>query len=276
MDELFRLENVTVGYGTHTVLKAFNLVIYDRERIAICGPSGTGKSTFLRCLNLLEHIRHGAIYFRGHKIIEAHDGIVRVLVNENVHRSRVGIVFQEFNLWPNKTIIHNITEGPIHVKGVPSGVAIDRAKELCALVNVDPFHSAENGKILDKYPSELSGGQRQRVALARALAMDPEVLLLDEITSALDPPLAAEILRYLKKINQSFHIPMMLVTHHVEFARSLATRLLFMKGGKVVVDTPAEKLDQYYDHVDLKEYLEPMGEDLVADAREPARGPATQ
>src|SRR5207249_902517 len=138
MDELFRLENVTVGYGTHTVLKAFNLVIYDRERIAICGPSGTGKSTFLRCLNLLEHIRHGAIYFRGNKIIEARDGIVSVLVNENVHRSRVGIVFQEFNLWPNKTIINNITEGPIHVKGVPAGKAIERAKELCGLVNVDP------------------------------------------------------------------------------------------------------------------------------------------
>jgi polar amino acid transport system ATP-binding protein len=91
--------------------------------------------------------------------------------------------------------------------------------------------------------------------------MDPEVLLLDEITSALDPPLAAEILRYLRKINETFHIPMMLVTHHVEFARSLATRLLFMKEGKVIVDTPAAKLDQYYDHVDLKEYLEPMGED---------------
>jgi len=261
MDELFRLDDVTVVYGTHTVLKSFDLVIYDRERIAICGPSGTGKSTFLRSLNLLEHIRHGAIYFRGNKIIEARDGIVKVLVDENAHRSRVGIVFQEFNLWPNKTIIHNITEGPIYLKRVPAAKAIERARELCALVNVDPFHKAPNGKLLNKYPSELSGGQRQRVALARALAMDPEVLLLDEITSALDPPLAAEILRYLKKINESFHIPMMLVTHHVEFARSLATRLLFMKGGKVVVDTPTEKLDQYYGHADLKEYLQPMGED---------------
>jgi polar amino acid transport system ATP-binding protein len=146
-----------------------------------------------------------------------------------VHRSRVGIVFQEFNLWPNKTILRNITEGPIYVKGVPPAKALQRARELCALVNVDPFHKAENGKALPKYPSELSGGQRQRVALARALAMDPEVLLLDEITSALDPPLAAEILRYLRKINESFHMPMMLVTHHVEFARSLATRLLFRR-----------------------------------------------
>ena len=261
MDELFRLDDVTVVYGTHTVLKSFDLVIYDRERIAICGPSGTGKSTFLRSLNLLEHIKHGAIYFRGNKIIEARNGVVKVLVDENAHRSRVGIVFQEFNLWPNKTIIHNITEGPIYLKRVPAAKAIERARELCTLVNVEPFHKAPNGKLLNKYPGELSGGQRQRVALARALAMDPEVLLLDEITSALDPPLAAEILRYLRKINESFHIPMMLVTHHVEFARSLATRLLFMKGGKVVVDTPAEKLDQYYGHADLKEYLQPMGEE---------------
>jgi polar amino acid transport system ATP-binding protein len=260
MNELFRLEDVTVGYGTHVVLKGFNLIIYDRERIAICGPSGTGKSTLLRCLNLLEHIRHGALYFRGTKIIEARNGTAKVLVDENVHRSRVGIVFQEFNLWPNKTIVKNITEGPIYLKRVARSKAIARANELCALVNVNPFHATANGKIVPKYPSELSGGQRQRVALARALAMDPEVLLLDEITSALDPPLAAEILRYLRKINESFHIPMILVTHHVEFARSLATRLLFMKEGKVVVDTPAEKLDQYYDHVDLKEYLEPMGE----------------
>jgi len=267
MDELFRLENVTVGYGAQTVLEGFNLVIYDRERIAICGPSGTGKSTFLRCLNLLEHIKHGAIYFRKNKIIEAHHGVVKVVVDENLHRSRVGIVFQEFNLWPNKTILRNITEGPIYVKGIPPAKALERARELCALVNVDPFHKSDNGKALPKYPSELSGGQRQRVALARALAMDPEVLLLDEITSALDPPLAAEILRYLRKINESFHIPMMLVTHHVEFARSLATRLLFMKGGKVVVDTPSAKLDQYYDHVDLKEYLEPMGEDVAGEVR---------
>ncbi|HLX27215.1 MAG TPA: ATP-binding cassette domain-containing protein [Casimicrobiaceae bacterium] len=261
MNELFRLEDVTVGYGTQVVLKGFNLVIYDRERVAICGPSGTGKSTLLRCLNLLERIQRGTIYFRGTKIIEARNGRVKVLVDENVHRSRVGIVFQEFNLWPNKTIIKNITEGPIYLKRVARATATARAKELCALVNVNPFHSSsENGKSAAKYPSELSGGQRQRVALARALAMDPEVLLLDEITSALDPPLAAEILRYLRKINESFHIPMILVTHHVEFARSLATRLLFMKEGNVVVDTPAEKLDRYYDHVDLKEYLEPMGE----------------
>jgi polar amino acid transport system ATP-binding protein len=261
MNELFRLESVTVAHGTLTVLDKLDLVIYERERVAICGPSGTGKSTLLRCLNLLEYITDGTIYFRGERIIQARDGVVDVLVDENEHRTRVGIVFQEFNLWPNKTIVSNITEGPIHVKKVAPVNAVERAKELCALVNVNPFHSDSNGATKDKYPSELSGGQRQRVALARALAMDPEVLLLDEITSALDPPLAVEILRYLKKINETFHIPLMLVTHHVEFARSLATRLLFMKDGKVMVDTPAEDLDKYYDHEHLKEYLEPMGQD---------------
>ncbi len=261
MGELFRLENVTVAFGTQIVLKDFNLSIYEKERVAICGPSGTGKSTFLRCLNLLEHIWNGAIYFREEKIIEANRGMTKVLVNEDNHRSRVGIVFQEFNLWPNKTIVDNITEAPVYVRGIAREQAVARAKELCALVNVDPFMRTERGKVLHKYPSQLSGGQRQRIALARALAMDPEVLLLDEITSALDPPLAAEILRYLRKINETFHIPLLLVTHHVEFARSLATRLLFMQGGQVIVDTPVEKLDSYANHQEFRRYLEPMSEE---------------
>jgi polar amino acid transport system ATP-binding protein len=260
MSELFRLENVTVMFGAEPVLKDFDLVINDQQRVAICGPSGTGKSTFLRCLNLLQHIWHGSIYFRGTRIIEAHLGKSRVLVDENKHRSRVGMVFQEFNLWPNKTIVDNITEGPIYLKKEDPAKAAERAKELCALVNVDPFARARNGKLLPKYPGELSGGQRQRVALARALAMNPDVLLLDEITSALDPPLAAEILRYLKKINETFHIPLILVTHHVEFARSLATRLLFMTEGRVRIDAAADELDRYYDHQEFRRYLQPMGE----------------
>ncbi len=260
MAQLFKLENVTVAFGTHSVLENFNLIVYDKERIAICGPSGTGKSTFLRCLNLLQHITHGTIYFRGEKIIEASHGEAKVLVNENQHRSRVGIVFQQFNLWPNKTIVDNITEGPIYVKGVSRAEAVRKARELCALVNIDPYMRTENGKVKDKYPYQLSGGQQQRVALARALAMEPQVLLLDEITSALDPPLAADILRYLKRINETFHIPLLLVTHHVEFARSLATRVLFMKNGQVIVDAPAEQLDKYYHNEEFRRYLEPMSD----------------
>lgn len=263
MDELFRLENVTVMFGDHAVLTEFNLVIYDQQRVAICGPSGTGKSTLLRCLNLLEHIWHGAIYFRGTKIIESQRGKAHVLVDENKHRSRVGMVFQEFNLWPNKTILENITEGPIYVKGQNAAAAAEKARQLCALVNVEPFARMADGRTQDKYPGQLSGGQRQRVALARALAMDPDVLLLDEITSALDPPLAAEILRYLKKINETFHIPLILVTHHVEFARGLATRLLFMKEGRVLVDAAADELDNFYHHEEFKKYLEPMTSDSV-------------
>lgn len=258
MDELFRLEDVSIRFGTHEVLRDFRLTIYDKERIAICGPSGTGKSTLLRCLNLLEHIQGGRIYFRGEKIIEAAQGHAKVLVDENAHRARVGIVFQQFNLWPNKTILDNIVEGPVYVKGVRREEAVRRAKELCGLVDVNPFHQTDSGKVASKYPSQLSGGQQQRVALARAIAMNPEVLLLDEITSALDPPLAAEILRYLKKINQTFHIPLVIVTHHVEFAKSLATRLIFMQDGKIVVDAPADKLDQYAYNADFQRYLEPM------------------
>jgi polar amino acid transport system ATP-binding protein len=261
MDELFRLEKVTVMFGSHAVLADFDLVIYDKQRIAICGPSGTGKSTLLRCLNLLERIWHGVIYFRGKKVIESEHGKSRVLVDENEHRSRVGMVFQEFNLWPNKTIIENITEGPIYVKRQNAAAAAERARQLCAMVNVDPTVRGSDGRTRDKYPGQFSGGQRQRVALARALAMNPEVLLLDEITSALDPPLAAEILRYLKKINETFHIPLILVTHHVEFARGLATRLLFMKEGRVLVDTAADELDRFCHHEEFRKYLEPMTDD---------------
>jgi len=268
MQELFRLEDVTVGFGSHEVLRGFNLTIYDKERVAICGPSGTGKSTLLRCLNLLEHIRDGCIYFRGEKIIEAHAGTAKVLVNENQHRARVGIVFQQYNLWPNKTIIDNITEGPIYVAGVTRKAAVARAKELCAMVDVNPFATAQNGHSAPKYPPQLSGGQQQRVALARAVAMDPQVLLLDEITSALDPPLAAEILQYLKKINETFHIPLVLVTHHVEFAKSLASRLIFMKDGRVVVDTPVDEIERFAKNTDFQRYLEPM----TADAEQATRG----
>jgi polar amino acid transport system ATP-binding protein len=259
MDELFRLEGVSVGFGAHEVLRDFNLIIYDKERVAICGPSGTGKSTLLRCLNLLEHIREGRIYFRGNKIIEASGGKVRLFVDENKHRSRVGMVFQQYNLWPNKTIIDNITEGPIYVHGLSREQAVIRATELCALVDVSPVAAKENGKVMAKYPPQLSGGQQQRVALARAMAMDPEVLLLDEITSALDPPLAAEILRYLKKLNEMFHTPLVLVTHHIEFAKSLATRLIFMTGGRVIVDTLIGDLDRFAHNSDFQRYLEPMG-----------------
>lgn len=258
VSELFRLENVTVGFGTHEVLRDFNLTIYDKERIAICGPSGTGKSTLLRCLNLLEHIHSGCIYFRGEKIIEAAMGRARVLVDENLHRTRVGIVFQQFNLWPNKSIFDNITEGPIYVKGMNREAALARAKELCAMVDVSPFAGNDEGRGALKYPPQLSGGQQQRVALARAMAMDPQVLLLDEITSALDPPLAAEILSYLRKINETFHIPLVLVTHHIEFAKSLATRLIFMKDGHVLVDAPMCEIERFAKNSDFQRYLEPM------------------
>jgi ABC-type polar amino acid transport system ATPase subunit len=149
MDELFRLEDVTVVFGRHEVLKKFNLSIYDRERIAICGPSGTGKSTLLRCLNLLQHIEHGTIYFRGQKIIEATNGVAKVLVDENAHRSRVGIVFQEFNLWPNKSILKNITEGPIYVKKLPVKRSTEKARELCALVNVEPCTRTDDDRLVD-------------------------------------------------------------------------------------------------------------------------------
>jgi ABC-type polar amino acid transport system ATPase subunit len=167
-------------------------------------------------------------------------------------------VFQHYNLWPNKSILDNLIEGPVYVKKLSKGEALRKAKELCRLVDIDHSFRTDNGKERNKYPPQLSGGQQQRIALARALAMEPEVLLLDEITSALDPPLAAEILNYLKRINEAFHITLLFVTHYIEFAKSLATRLLFMRDGRIVIDTPIEELEKYVDNVDFRRYLEPM------------------
>jgi len=258
MTELFRLENVSVRFEAFQVLKNVDLTIYEKERVAICGPSGTGKTTFLRCLNVLEYITDGAIYFRGEKVIEASKGHVKVLRDENQYRAKIGIVFQSYNLWPNKTIIDNLIEGPVYVKRVSKESAVRKAKDLCKLVDVEFAVQDSNGRLINKYPLQLSGGQQQRVALARALAMDPEVLLLDEITSALDPPLAAEILNYLKRINETFHITLLIVTHYIEFAKTLATRLLFMKDGEIVIDTPIEELEKYTSNPDFQRYLEPL------------------
>jgi ABC-type polar amino acid transport system ATPase subunit len=258
MKELFRFENATKSFDSHNIIDNVNLTIYEKERIAICGPSGVGKTTLLRCINLLDYLTNGSIYFKGQKIIESSNGHITVFNNENKYRTLVGMVFQQYNLWHNKTIIENIIEGLVFVKKVPKEAAIIKAKELCELLDIEYSLKKNNGKKYDKYPSQLSGGQQQRVALARALAMEPEVLLLDEITSALDPPLAAEVLIYLKKINEVFNITLLIVTHYIEFAKSLGSRFLFMKDGKITIDTPINELDRHNGNPEFTKYLEPM------------------
>ncbi len=222
MNELFRLENVTAGFGTQIVLRNFDLTIYDKERVAVCGPSGTGKSTFLRCLNLLEHIRHGVIYFRGEKIIEAKDGAARVLVDENAHRARVGIVFQEYTLFPHMNVLKNVMYG---LHGMSRQAAQQRALQVLSMVGMEA--------LAQRRPQELSGGQQQRIALARSMAPAPRLILLDEPFSNLDESLRAATRQEIKTLLKSHGMTALLVTHDQEEALSFADRLGVMNAGRL-------------------------------------------
>ncbi len=253
---LLHLNDVGVNAGKMRILEGVNLSIHEGEKIAICGSSGVGKTTLLRVIALLSPFQSGSIRFDGQVIAQANNGRCEILVDENAYRVRVGMVFQSFDLWANKTVLENVTEGPRFVKGFSSKKAGEMAKEICDRLDIE--------NQLDKYPNELSGGQRQRVAMARCLAMEPDVLLLDEITSALDPPLAADVLWYLEQ--ELTDVTLLLVTHYMEFARRLADRFVFLHAtdqeapGRVVIDDSLEKLDEFLAGVpEFANYLRPIG-----------------
>jgi len=212
-------------FGENEVLKGINEEIKQGEVVVVIGPSGSGKSTFLRCLNLLEEPTKGHILFKGQDITDKKTDINKV-------REKMGMVFQQFNLFPHKTVVENITIAPITVKGVSKEKAEEKAKELLKKVG-----------LLDKanaYPASLSGGQKQRIAIARALAMEPEVLLFDEPTSALDPEMVGEVLNVMKDLAKE-GMTMVVVTHEMGFAREVGDRIIFMDGGNIVEQgTPEE------------------------------------
>ena len=216
------------------VLKGVSLTVQRGEVVVILGPSGGGKSTFLRCLNHLEKIDSGKIEINGHLIgyKELTGGKLKEESDRAVARQRaeIGMVFQRFNLFPHMTILENIIEAPVHVRGIPREDAKKRAAELLEQVGV-PEKAGE-------YPIRLSGGQQQRVAIARALAMDPKVMLFDEPTSALDPELVGEVLETMKRLAREIHMTMVCVTHEVGFAREVADRAVLMDGGVIVEDAP--------------------------------------
>ncbi|NUW58368.1 L-cystine ABC transporter ATP-binding protein TcyN [Cronobacter muytjensii] len=226
------VKNLVKKFHGQTVLHGIDLEVQTGEVVAIIGPSGSGKTTLLRSINLLEQpesgtVRVGDILIDTAKPAREQRGLVRAL------RQQVGFVFQSFNLFPHRTVLENIIEGPVIVKGEPKADATVRARELLAKVGLS---GKENS-----YPKRLSGGQQQRVAIARALAMRPEVILFDEPTSALDPELVGEVLNTIRQLAQEKRT-MVIVTHEMSFARDVADRAIFMDQGKIVEQGEAKAL----------------------------------
>ncbi|MGV9796850.1 ectoine/hydroxyectoine ABC transporter ATP-binding protein EhuA [Mycobacterium sp. NPDC003449] len=234
---MIRFTEVVKRFGDHVVLDGLDFTVQPGEFVTLIGPSGSGKTTILRLLMTLEQVTDGRIYVGGeclsHMVrrdreVPADDSHQRRL------RKRIGMVFQQFNLFPNMTVRQNITEAPVHSLGLPREEAEDRANRLLELVGMPEKSEA--------HPSELSGGQQQRVAIARALAMQPDVLLLDEVTSALDPELVAGVLALLKDIAATTDITFLCVTHEMDFARDVSDRVMMFDGGRIVEDAPPGKL----------------------------------
>ena len=222
---ILQLEGLEMAFGQLRVLRGVDLKVDEGESIAIIGPSGSGKSTLLRCLNRLETPTGGGVIFEGQRI-DARTDI-------NQLRTRMGMVFQQFNLFPHMTALANVMEAPVHVRRIRREQAEAEARRL--LEKVGMLEKA------DFYPRQLSGGQKQRVAIARCLAMQPRLLLLDEITSALDPELVGEVLDVVRDLARQ-GMTMLLVTHEMRFAREFADRVVFMDGGVVVEVGPPEEI----------------------------------
>jgi glutamate transport system ATP-binding protein len=222
---LVSLENVNKHFGSVHVLRDINLSVSPGEVVVVVGPSGGGKSTLCRTINRLETIDRGTIRFEGRPLPEEGNALARL-------RSEVGMVFQSFNLFTHKTILENVTLGPIHVRKVPRERAERRGMELLERVGI--------GAQASKYPAQLSGGQQQRTAIARALAMDPKMILFDEPTSALDPEMVQEVLDVMLGLARD-GMSMLVVTHEMGFARRAANRVVFMAGGEIVEEnTPGD------------------------------------
>ena len=228
METIINVKDLRKSFGNSEVLKGIDLEVKEGEVICIIGPSGSGKSTLLRCSNLLEYPNSGEIYFKDQNILDRK-------VNLNKVRSKISMVFQNFNLFNNKDVLDNCTLGPTKILKEDRHDAINKALETLESVGMKAFAY--------KNVNTLSGGQKQRVAIARALCMNPSVILFDEPTSALDPEMVGEVLEVMKKLAES-GITMIVVTHEMNFARSVADRVIFMEGGVIVEEgTPSQVFD---------------------------------
>ncbi len=235
---MIRARGIVKSFGAARVLDGVSLTLQKGEVVAVIGPSGSGKSTFLRCLNHLETIDEGGIEVEGEALARAvPGGKSQYAPDAEVRRicRKMGMVFQSFNLFPHMTVLQNVIEAPMTVKGMKRDAIVPKAEELLRKVGLINKR--------DNYPGRLSGGQKQRVAIARALAMEPDIMLFDEPTSALDPELTVEVLRTMRQLAEE-HMTMLVVTHEMGFAREVAHRVIFMDQGRVVEEAPAR---QFFD-----------------------------
>ncbi|SHO51327.1 amino acid ABC transporter ATP-binding protein [Anaerocolumna xylanovorans] len=236
---MIETKNLKKQFGSHVVLSDISETIEKGEKVVVIGPSGSGKSTFLRCLNLLEVPDGGEIWFEGKNILDSKNNI-------NVLRRKMGMVFQQFNLFPHKTVKENITLAPIKLGVMNKAEAEAKAMELLKRVGLP--------EKADSYPKQLSGGQKQRIAIARALAMNPDVMLFDEPTSALDPEMVGEVLELMKELAAD-GMTMVVVTHEMGFAKEVGTRVLFMDQGRIMEQNTPEEFFNNPTNPRLKEFL---------------------
>ena len=236
---LFKIKDLQKKFGSLTVFDGLSETICKGDVVVIIGPSGGGKSTFIRCLNLLEQPTAGKIYFEG-------EDITAKGFDVNKHRQKVGMVFQQFNLFNNLTVLENITISLTKVKKQSEEESKEKALKLLKRVGLEDKANA--------YPSQLSGGQKQRIAIVRALAMEPDVLLFDEPTSALDPEMVGEVLQVISDLARD-GITMVVVTHEMGFARKVGTRVLFMDGGQIAEQGTPEEIFEYPQNARTKEFL---------------------
>jgi len=232
-------KNLKKQFGSHVVLDGINETINKGEKVVIIGPSGSGKSTFLRCLNLLETPTEGEIWFEG-------ENITNTKTNINVLRRKMGMVFQQFNLFPHLTVMENITLAPVKLGLLDKTAADKRALELLERIGLSSKANA--------YPKQLSGGQKQRIAIIRALAMNPDVMLFDEPTSALDPEMVGEVLELMKELAED-GMTMVVVTHEMGFAREVATRVMFIDEGEIKEQNEPKTFFESPKNPRLKDFL---------------------
>lgn len=237
---MIKINDLHKSFGQNEVLKGITKQINKGEVVAIIGPSGSGKSTFLRCINLLENPTKGEVLIEGENLLDKKTNIDSI-------RQKVGMVFQHFNLFPHKTVLQNLTLAPMKLKNKTTEEAKEKAMELLKKVGLE--------NKANEYPNRLSGGQKQRIAIARALAMEPHVMLFDEPTSALDPEMVREVLDVMRDLVKE-GMTMLIVTHEMGFARSVASRVFFMDHGTVLEDKAPKDLFENPEHERTKEFLD--------------------